>query len=145
MASKKVLPNTGYARVEYDYARRILRFTPTGGGAVIRFLGVPPEVFYGMPSGQNVQNFIELKLRGRFAFEEEPEPPCIDVSLINRTVSVTLPTEVWVWKQRDGDPRSWPDDPHEAFELFNRTLANRSPDQKIPRKVVKKTTITGGE
>jgi hypothetical protein len=61
MATKTTTAAAGYA-IRYDLATRSLSFLSQHGGKDLMYLGVPPEVFYGMPTGQNVQNFIDLSL-----------------------------------------------------------------------------------
>lgn len=133
MAKKPTLPKHGYSGINYDIETRILRFTATGGKGGVAFIGVPAEVFYGMPTGYNVQNFIDLKLRGRYTMIQIKPPPVVAYSHMNKEWTVYHETEKWIYKQRPGWPTNTSDSDEEAnYARFLALAADLAPDVRIP-------------
>jgi hypothetical protein len=131
MAGKKVSSqNSEFSAIHYNVETRSLLFTAKGQGKSLLFTGVPADLFYGMPSGMNVRNFIDLKLRGRYSMVELNPPPVISYSALNREVSVYMHdgTEL-IYKPRAGEPTSFGSDAHSAFAIFQETYGRRTPDQ----------------
>lgn len=149
MPSKKPTATSGYDKIEYDLVRGTLTFRPKLGGVGRQYLRVPPEVFYGMPSGQNVQAFIECKLHGRYTYNELRPPPAILHYPISGIVAFNPnEDETWEWHLRPGEPQKWPEDPEARFQLFSQTLAQRQPDKKKslqPRDTLDEKTAEQGE
>jgi hypothetical protein len=133
MAGKRITSRDAtYDHVHYNVETRSLYFRSKSGGKGLVFLGVPQEVFYGMPSGANLENFIVLKLQGRYTRVEIPAPPLISYSRINAECHVYREGIKYTYKTRPGEPTSMPDNAEEAFALFAQTYANREPDTAEP-------------
>lgn len=128
MAHKKVTRAAGYSRIDYDIPTRTLTFRGIGRTASLVFYAVPAELYYGMPSGTNVQNFIDIKLRGRYSMAELRPPPFVTISRIEREVTLHSEGGRSVWKIRAGEPVALPDDSTDAYEVFARSFLLREPD-----------------
>jgi hypothetical protein len=128
MSKKAATSKSGWAAVDYCIYRRLLRFTPAHGGNVLIFKGVPPDIFYGMPSGINLTNFIDIKLRGRYEMAEIQPPPSISYSTLNREYRVQSEEGTTVFKREDGDPLIDCDaDRFTVWEQFTATYGTRQP------------------
>jgi len=91
MAGKRITGKaSGWQSVRYDCHTRTLFFIPNHSGCGLLFRGVPAELFYGMPSGANLDNFIEIKLWGRYVCERVPTPPALSMSRINQTYTYIM-------------------------------------------------------
>jgi len=117
-----------YRDIAYDAHRRTLTFKSKGHTETVVFFGVPPEVFYGMPSGANVQNFIDLKLQGRYVMAVIKPPPVVAWSTINQTCTVYFDDRTCVWHRTADEPRAMSEHPDEAYEQFMVTFGLRVPD-----------------
>jgi len=146
MAGKRITAQFAeFGAVNYNIETRTLLFSAKAQGKSLLFLGVPPDLFYGMPSGTNVRNFIDLKLRGRYSMVELTPPPIITYSLINKEVTVYLNdgTEL-IYKTRTGEPTAFGTNETEAFQIFQETYGRRAPDEtRRPKNPNTKTTTAG--
>ena len=117
MAKKKVSPNTGYSEIHYNIETRQLRFYDHLGNVFV-YHGIPGELFYGMPSGPNVQNFIDLKLRGRFEVHVEAAKPLVEYNLLAKELRVYIGDERWIWNVLDGQRVNIPPGNQDAWLWF---------------------------
>jgi hypothetical protein len=141
MASKTVTRSAGFSDIRYDVATHNLLFVGKGGGKSLMFLGVPPELFYGMPSGTNVDNFIQLKLIGRYSLVEIKPPPTIAYSTINKEFYLMEGDFTYTWKWQEGDPVALPENEHDAFARFMATVGRRPHDKMVQSHI--KSAYTG--
>jgi len=140
---KEVTSASKWARLEYDEARRTLRFVGSYGGPCVTFKCVPPELFYGAPSGKNLENFFTLKVYGRFEMEVETKPPTITLSMWKKEWTVTWPDgESHTWAVEPGDPTIVPLDPRAAYDLHLATYAKKLTKEKTAAPQTQQETST---
>ena len=134
MAEKHITSrHSNYVGAKYDIETRTLSFVPKSGTHKLCFYGVPSDVYYGMPSGANLQNFIDLRLMGRYAMATLRPPPLVQYSLINQRVTIEYEDATYEWNRREGEPQAFPDSSYEAFALFQATYGQREADRKTTR------------
>jgi hypothetical protein len=131
MAQKPTTQKAAYSAVTYCCHRRILQFTPRRKGSIIQFAGVPMELFYGMPSGINLENFIEIKLQGRYSRTEFPPPPSISFSMMNQRYTVDYGDREEMFPRWAGDQLiDCDNDANTVYRLFLEIYGGRLPEQR---------------
>ena len=129
MAGKRVnSKDSMFDAAHYNIDTKSLFFRHKAGGKSLLFLGVPEDVFYGMPSGANLENFISIKLQGRYSLVEMPPLPVLAYSVINQELRLFKDGQVLTYKTRKGEPTAISDNPTLAWQSYLDSYAKREPD-----------------
>lgn len=124
--AKQVTAKAGCESVHYGVETRRLTVIWKDGSAET-FDGVMPEVFYGMPTGSSLINFIDLKLRGRYVVHKAQKPPAVFALPITGILQVELNGVEFEYSLPRDLLMSCPSDPLGAYEFFKQHAAHLEP------------------
>jgi hypothetical protein len=139
VSEKKVTAHSGAESVDYSMEKKILSII-WRDGSWMHFHGVPSEVYYGMPSGTMLQNFVDCKLKGRYLCTAEQAPPSMSVSTINRELTVWHKNVTFVYALKSEEIMKIPEDRREAWTWFKSVIIA---DNRKPVRVINDDEQTG--
>ena len=115
---KPLTAKAAFAGVEYSMETRIMTFIGKGESDSFLFYGVPPELYYGMPTGINLATFIALKLKGRYSMTQIKAAPIVYESGLNKEVRVDFGLETWTWSRLKDEPSIPEGNSLERYKFF---------------------------